>query len=186
MMKILFLKNLSLNSFFLFFFLLVRPPRSQRLLIMVWCSSKTEHRLRLPLDSGPIFRLAIFTIRRGSLVPPSFYPTPESPGFPVPCSSPVSSLSFSSSPSVSFSRPPPPLLPSPAAFNSPTSVLRWPPPVDATNQTARSRMGVLAPRVLGVSPPYAVGGTWLWCGFGGGVEDGAPPRLSLRSVLSNW
>ena len=36
------------------FLLLVRSPRSQSLLIMVWCSSKTEHRLRLPLDSGPI------------------------------------------------------------------------------------------------------------------------------------
>ena len=23
---------------------------------MVWCSSKTEHRLRIPLDSGPIFK----------------------------------------------------------------------------------------------------------------------------------
>ena len=38
-----------------FFFLLVRPPRSQRLPIMVWCSSKTGHRRRRPLDSGPIF-----------------------------------------------------------------------------------------------------------------------------------
>ena len=32
---------------------------------------------------------------------------------------------------------------------------------------------VPAPRVFGVSPPYAVGGTWLECGLGG-VEDGAP------------
>ena len=36
------------------FFLLVRPPRSQSLLIMGWCSSILEHRLRIPLDSGPI------------------------------------------------------------------------------------------------------------------------------------
>ena len=34
--------------------LLVRPPRSQSLLIMGWCSSIPEHRLRIPLDSGPI------------------------------------------------------------------------------------------------------------------------------------
>ena len=36
------------------FFLLVRPPRSQILLIMGWCSSIPEHRLWIPLDSGPI------------------------------------------------------------------------------------------------------------------------------------
>ena len=35
-------------------FLLVRPPRSQSLLIMGWCSSIPEHRLWIPLDSGPI------------------------------------------------------------------------------------------------------------------------------------
>ena len=45
---------LSIVLYFLFFLLLVQSPRSQSLLIMVWCSSKTEHRLRLPLDSGPI------------------------------------------------------------------------------------------------------------------------------------
>ena len=151
----------ELQSLF-FFFLLVRPPRSQRLLIMVWCSSKTEHRRRLPLDSGPIFRLAIFTIRRWSLVPPSFYPPLNLPVslFPAVRPFPLSPL-----PPLRLCHlvapPPPPLLPSPAAFNSPTSVLRWPPPVAATNQTARSRMGVPAPRVLGVSPPYAVGGTLL-------------------------
>ena len=39
------------------FFLLVQPPRSQSLLIMGWCSSIPEHRLRIPLDSGPIFSL---------------------------------------------------------------------------------------------------------------------------------
>ena len=87
------------------FFLLVRPPRSQSLLIMVWCSSKTEHRLRISLDSGPIFSLAIFTVRRWSVSP--FFLSPlESPRFPVPCSSPVSSLSFASSPSVLFNPPP--------------------------------------------------------------------------------
>ena len=37
------------------FFLLVRPPRSQSLLIMGWCSSIPEHRLRIPLDYGPIY-----------------------------------------------------------------------------------------------------------------------------------
>ena len=42
-----------------FFFLLVRPPRSQSLLIMGWCSSIPNHRLRLPLDSGPIFSLSL-------------------------------------------------------------------------------------------------------------------------------
>ena len=36
------------------FFLLFRPPMSQSLLIMGWCSSIPEHRLRLHLDSGPI------------------------------------------------------------------------------------------------------------------------------------
>ena len=36
------------------FFLLVRPPMSQSLLIMGWCSSIPKHRLRLHLDSGPI------------------------------------------------------------------------------------------------------------------------------------
>ena len=36
-----------------FSFLLVRPPMSQSLLIMGWCSSIPEHRLRLHLDSGP-------------------------------------------------------------------------------------------------------------------------------------
>ena len=42
------------NIIFLSFFLLVRPPMSQSLLIMGWCSSIPEHRLRLHLDSGPI------------------------------------------------------------------------------------------------------------------------------------
>ena len=37
-----------------FFFLLVRPPRPQSLLIMGWWSSIPEHRLWIPLDSGPI------------------------------------------------------------------------------------------------------------------------------------
>ena len=46
------------------FFLLVRPPRSQSLLIMGWCSSIPEHRLRLHLDSGPIFNLSL--LRLGS------------------------------------------------------------------------------------------------------------------------
>ena len=45
------------NGIFLSF-LLVRPPRSQSLLIMGWCSSIPEHRLRIPLDSGPIFSLS--------------------------------------------------------------------------------------------------------------------------------
>ena len=43
------------ESSFLSFFLLVRPPRPQRLPIMVWCYSKTGHRRKRPLDSGPIF-----------------------------------------------------------------------------------------------------------------------------------
>ena len=51
--------------------------------------------------------------------------------------------------------------------------------MDATNQTARSRMGVPAPRVLGVSPPYAVGGAWLCCGFGGAKKT-APPAIVLE------
>ena len=36
------------------FFLLVRPPMSQSLLIMGWCSSIPEHRLRLHIGSGTI------------------------------------------------------------------------------------------------------------------------------------
>ena len=39
---------------FIPFFLLVRPPRSQSLLIMGWCSSIPEHRLWITLDSVPI------------------------------------------------------------------------------------------------------------------------------------
>ena len=47
-------------SFLLFFFFfLVRPPMSQSLLIMGWCSSIPEHWLRLHLDSGPIFNLSL-------------------------------------------------------------------------------------------------------------------------------
>ena len=124
-----------------FFFILVRPPRSQSLLIMVWCSSKTEHRLRIPLDSGPIFlRLTIFTVRRwyGS---PFFLPPPLNlPGslFPAIRPFPLSPLP-PLRPCHLVASPPP--FPSPAAFNSLSSVLRWPPLVDATNQTARSQGG---------------------------------------------
>ena len=51
--------------------------------------------------------------------------------------------------------------------------LRWPLPVDANQSKSARSGGVPAPRVFGVSPPYAVGGTWLEYGLGG-VEDGAP------------
>ena len=47
------------SGFFSFFFLLVRPPMPQSLLIMGWCSSIPEHWLRLHLDSGPIFNLSL-------------------------------------------------------------------------------------------------------------------------------
>ena len=159
------------------FFLLVRPPRSRRLLIMVWCSSKTEHRRRLPLDSGPIFRLAIFTVRRWSLVPPSFYPSPESPGFPVPCSSPVSSLSCTSSPSVSFSPPPPPSFPPQQRLKIPRRpfsgvLLRWTQQI----KTARSRGGSGAPRSW-CHRPMRLAVLGFGVGFGGGVEDGAPRNI---------
>ena len=50
----LYIRYKLFTYFFFFLFLLVRSPRSQRLLVMVWCSSKTEHRRRRPLDSGPI------------------------------------------------------------------------------------------------------------------------------------
>ena len=50
------------NNCLFLFFLLVEPPRSQSLLIMGWCSSILEHRLRLPLDSGPIFNLSLLRL----------------------------------------------------------------------------------------------------------------------------
>ena len=39
---------------FFFFFSFGPVSKVPTLLIMVWCSSKTEHRRRVPLDSGPI------------------------------------------------------------------------------------------------------------------------------------
>ena len=152
------------------FFLLVWPPRSQSLLIMVWCSSKTDHRLRIPLDSGPIFWLANFTVRRWS-GPPFFLPPPESPGLPVPCSLPVSSLSFTSSPSVSFSRPPPfppqqRLIPRRPFSGVP---LRW---TQQIKQPAPGG-GSGAPRswrVTALCGWWYLALVWVW----GGVEDGAP------------
>ena len=45
---------LSILVSYIFFLLLVWPRRSQSLLINWWCSSIPEHRLWIPLDSGPI------------------------------------------------------------------------------------------------------------------------------------
>ena len=54
-------KNINAN-FDAHFFLLVRPPMSQSLLVMGWCSSIPEHRLRLHLDSGPIVNLSLLLL----------------------------------------------------------------------------------------------------------------------------
>ena len=79
----------------------VWPPRFQSLLIMGWCSSKPEHRLRLPLDSVPMFNFLCIPLRDGSgtfLFPPSN----SHPGFCPPEYSCLLSpfVLFSSSPSI--------------------------------------------------------------------------------------
>ena len=128
----------------LFFSLLVRPPMSQSLLIMGWYSSIPEHRLRLHLDSGPIFNLSLlrlgynpvylrlsrvwsifFTPSPPRSTPPHWShwipvtPPPPSPP-PIPCLTPM----LPPLPAPLF--PPPPCLlsppPSPRFLSSPVPV----------------------------------------------------------------
>ena len=98
------------NSLYLSF-LLVRPPRSQSLLIMGWCSSIPEHRLWIPLDSIPIFKDSMFPVRDefGSFLLPPSEIRPGALLSRTSCPSPLSFRPFSllSVRNRVFSRPPP-------------------------------------------------------------------------------
>ena len=72
---VIFLRNSSQH-------LEVWPPRFHSLLIMGWCSSKPDHRLWLPLDSVPMFKILCFPSEM--ILVPSFSPPPRFVW--VPCS----------------------------------------------------------------------------------------------------
>ena len=154
---------------------------------MGWCSSRTEHRLWLPLDSVPIFKILCIPFRDGS-GPFLFTPLQDSPGFLPFRSFPVSSLFPSYMPSLRpFLCVQPTLLQCliPPIVRPPSSVRRR-----ATNPLASSDQCPLLfyrPSVpyAGLHPPLtcAVGGTWLGCGLGG--KGHGAPRGGLESVVSS-
>ena len=58
----------------------VWPPRSLSLLIIGWCDSIPEHRIRRPLDSVPMFKF-LFVSPSVMVLVTSFFPLQYSPGF---------------------------------------------------------------------------------------------------------
>ena len=142
-------------------------------------------RFEWSLDSVPL-NLACYCYRpMVVLVPPlsSLFPPPRFSRVPCPLQfARLLSFSFAFSPSVSFSRPPPPqqrLIP----HRPSGGILRRTPPVDA-NQIKNSRSWVPALRVLEVLPPYAAGGTWLGCGLGGVEETTLYTRVLVN--VTKW
>ena len=157
----------------------VWPPRFQSLRIMGWCSSKPDHRLWLPLDSIPMFKILCFPSEM--ILVPSFPPPEIRPGALLSRTSCPSPLSFRPFPLLSvhkcvFSRPPPvsgpPHRPSagelPTLRLRPTNVLFW-------FLDPASHMQACTP------PPRPIRLVVLGLGVGvcGGAKEKAPPAVVL-------